>query len=148
MGRAACLPTVSRMTLPTAQSHRRPVAFETTDAIEAIDRPEPTPDPPEAPLAPGSYLAVEQGGDRRLLPLSQPVTHIGRGFAATLQLEDAGVSRRHAVLVQRRGRTLLLDDRSANGTWVNGERVQEAELRDGDVIAVGRVALVYREILA
>jgi pSer/pThr/pTyr-binding forkhead associated (FHA) protein len=39
----------------------------------------------------------------------------------------------------------VLDDRSANGTRVNGECVTGAELSDGDVILVGRVVLTYRE---
>ena len=39
----------------------------------------------------------------------------------------------------------VLDDRSANGTRVNGERVTGAELSDGDVIQVGQVVLTYRE---
>ena len=42
----------------------------------------------------------------------------------------------------------ILDDRSANGTWVNGRRVFDAELHDGDVIVMGRAVLVYRELLA
>jgi pSer/pThr/pTyr-binding forkhead associated (FHA) protein len=83
-----------------------------------------------------------------VLALTRPITHVGRGFAATLQLEDPGVSRRHAIVLQRRGVVRILDDRSANGTWLNGGRVFDAELRDGDVIVVGRVVLVYREVLA
>jgi pSer/pThr/pTyr-binding forkhead associated (FHA) protein len=39
----------------------------------------------------------------------------------------------------------ILDDRSANGTRVNGHPVTRADLQDGDVILVGRVALTYRE---
>jgi pSer/pThr/pTyr-binding forkhead associated (FHA) protein len=40
----------------------------------------------------------------------------------------------------------ILDDRSANGTFVNGVRVTDAQLRDRDVIRVGRVALVFRVV--
>ena len=40
----------------------------------------------------------------------------------------------------------ILDDRSANGTFVNGRRVTEAELRDGDVVVLGRVVLTYRDV--
>jgi pSer/pThr/pTyr-binding forkhead associated (FHA) protein len=54
------------------------------------------------------------------------------------------VSRRHAIIFND-GAVRILDDRSANGTKVNGEAVLTADLRDGDVIAVGRVALTYRE---
>ena len=40
----------------------------------------------------------------------------------------------------------LLDDRSSNGTFVNGRRISQAELRDGDVILLGRVVLRYLEV--
>jgi pSer/pThr/pTyr-binding forkhead associated (FHA) protein len=42
----------------------------------------------------------------------------------------------------------ILDDRSANGTFVNGRRVTEAELHDGDVVVLGRVVLTYRDVIA
>src|SRR3954467_3845402 len=83
--------------------------------------------------APGRYMAVEEGELMRLVPLHGPVTHIGRGFSADLRLEDQSISRRHAVIVERRGGMRILDDRSANGTFVNGRRVAEAALHDRDV---------------
>ena len=96
--------------------------------------------------APGHYLALEEGELTRLIPLRGAVTHLGRGFSADLRLEDQSVSRRHAVIVDYRHGARLLDDRSANGTWVNGRRVAEATLRDRDVIRIGRVTLVYIEV--
>jgi pSer/pThr/pTyr-binding forkhead associated (FHA) protein len=38
---------------------------------------------------------------------------------------------------------VLLDDRSLNGVWVNGERVGQATLRDGDAVAVGDVQMRF-----
>jgi pSer/pThr/pTyr-binding forkhead associated (FHA) protein len=96
--------------------------------------------------APGRYLAIEDGELTRLVALQRSVTHLGRGFSADLRLEDQSVSRRHAVIVDDGDSARILDDRSANGTFVNGVRVTDAELRDGDVIHVGRVALVYRAV--
>jgi pSer/pThr/pTyr-binding forkhead associated (FHA) protein len=96
--------------------------------------------------APGRYLAIEEGDVTRLVALHQSVTHVGRGFSADLRLEDQSVSRRHAVIVDGGEGTRILDDRSANGTFVNGRRVTEAVLRDRDVIRLGRVALVYRDV--
>ena len=40
----------------------------------------------------------------------------------------------------------ILDDRSSNGTFVNGRRVQQSELRNGDVIVLGRAVLRYVEL--
>lgn len=96
--------------------------------------------------APGRYLAVEEGELMRLVPLHGQVTHIGRGFSADLRLEDQSISRRHAVVVEHPGGAQILDDRSANGTFVNERRVTEATLNDRDVIQLGRVVLVYVDI--
>ncbi len=134
------------MTLPRTPLDPDLLALERTEALEAVDRPSGDGGPHDGPATPGRWLVVEQGGEERTFALTRPITHLGRGFGATLQLEDLGVSRRHAIVVQRRGGVRILDDRSANGTWVNGRRVHEAELRDGDVIALGRVVLVYREL--
>ena len=56
------------------------------------------------------------------------------------------MSRRHAVVIHRGGRTMLLDDRSLNGIYVNGQRVSEAALNDGDWIGIGHVSLRYVEV--
>ena len=94
---------------------------------------------------PGRYLAVDDGDDRRLVPLHADVLHIGRGLRAHVRLDDASVSRHHAIIARQGDRTRLVDDRSANGTWVNGRRIEQADLDDGDVIVVGRVVLTYVE---
>lgn len=98
--------------------------------------------------APGRYLAIEDGEVTRLVALRQAVIHVGRGFSADLRLEDQSVSRRHAVIVDDGDGegARILDDRSANGTFVNGRRVSDAQLRDRDVIRLGRVALVFRVV--
>ena len=49
-------------------------------------------------------------------------------------------------IVGRSGRTVLLDDRSLNGLFVNGDRVGEAALNDGDAIMIGHVSLRYVEV--
>jgi pSer/pThr/pTyr-binding forkhead associated (FHA) protein len=97
-------------------------------------------------LDPGRYIEV-QGPERSLtIPLEEGAMRIGRGLAADLRLDDASVSRRHAILVPRPNGARILDDRSSNGTLVNGRRVQQAELANGDVILLGRVLLRYLEV--
>ena len=97
-------------------------------------------------LAPGRYLAVEDGADLVVLPLTRDVTHVGRSPAADIVLGDPSVSRRHAVLARRGGRTVVLDDRSLNGVRVNGVRCGEATLADGDVVVIGRLVARYIEV--
>lgn len=97
--------------------------------------------------APGRYLAIEDGDVTRLVALRERVTHLGRGFSADLRLEDQSVSRRHAVIVDDGDGARILDDRSANGTFVNGVRVTDVQLHDRDIIQLGRVALVFRVVV-
>jgi len=97
-------------------------------------------------VQPGRYIEI-QGPQRALLiPLATEAIHIGRGLSAELRLDDSSVSRRHAILVPRPSGARILDDRSANGTFVNGRRIQQAELRGGDVIVLGRVVLRFLEL--
>ena len=96
-------------------------------------------------LAPGRYLAVEDAGETVLLPLDNDVVRVGRSPACDIVLDDASVSRRHALLARRGEATFVLDDRSLNGVRVNGERVSEAALHDGDALVLGKVAVRYVE---
>jgi pSer/pThr/pTyr-binding forkhead associated (FHA) protein len=91
----------------------------------------------------GEYLAVEDGSEVVLLTLPAGALRIGRSTSAGLSLDDATVSRRHALIVHDEHGTRILDDRSLNGVVVGGRRVSAATLRDGDVIELGRVRLHY-----
>ena len=90
------------------------------------------------------YLEIETGAERRVVPLRDDVIHVGRGLSADVRLDDATVSRKHAVIVRRDEGAFILDDRSMNGVVVNGQRVREARLEDGDEILLGRVGLRFR----
>src|SRR5688500_16233316 len=92
-------------------------------------------------LARGRWLVYGS----RAYGLTGDVTHVGRGVTADIRLDDHTVSARHAIVVLRADRLRILDDRSTNGTVVNGRRVNEAELHDGDVVVLGRVVLTYRD---
>jgi pSer/pThr/pTyr-binding forkhead associated (FHA) protein len=94
-------------------------------------------------LEPARYLIADDG---EVFALGPDVTHVGRGIAADVRLDDHTVSARHAIVVARAAGLRILDDRSTNGTIVNGRRVDEAELHDGDVVVLGRVVLTYRDL--
>jgi hypothetical protein len=92
---------------------------------------------------PGKYLAYEDAGRRVVAPVSREWTRIGRSLSADIRFDDATVSRRHALVVNQADGVRVLDDRSLNGVYVNGERVDWAPLTDGDEIAIGRHAIHY-----
>jgi pSer/pThr/pTyr-binding forkhead associated (FHA) protein len=101
---------------------------------------------PSRPSETGRYIEVQGPDERLLIGLGRGVTHIGRGLAADLRLDEDSVSRRHAILLYRSSGSRILDDRSSNGTFVNGRRVTQADLKDGDVLVLGRVVLRYLEV--
>jgi len=103
---------------------------------------------PEQDAPAGRYLSIEDAEGTLLLPLTRPITHIGRGLVADVRFEDTQVSRRHAIVAVRGQAVRILDDRSTGGTFVNGRRVTVAELADGDVVRVGRAVFRYAVIAA
>jgi hypothetical protein len=92
---------------------------------------------------PGRYLAYEDDGRRVVAAVEREWTRIGRSLAADVRFDDATVSRRHALLVCQADGVRVLDDRSLNGVYVNGSRVEWSPLTDGDRIAVGRHTLWF-----
>jgi FHA domain len=97
----------------------------------------------EALGAPGPHLAYEDDGRRIVVPLEREWTRVGRSLAADVRFDDATVSRRHALIVCQADGVRVLDDRSLNGVYVNGRRVEWRALTDGDRISVGRHTLWF-----
>ncbi len=98
------------------------------------------------PVPHGSYLRATGRNRALLIPLEEPMAHIGRGLNVDLHLDDVSVSRRHAIILRTEEGHRILDDRSLNGTFVNGREIRHAELHDGDVITLGRVEFTYCEV--
>jgi hypothetical protein len=93
---------------------------------------------------PGDYLAYAGEERAEVIPLEPGWTRVGRSLSADLRFDDPTVSRRHALIYHEPGGgARILDDRSLNGVFVNGDRVDLAELADGDEIAVGRYTLFF-----
>ncbi|HEY4608870.1 MAG TPA: BTAD domain-containing putative transcriptional regulator, partial [Ilumatobacteraceae bacterium] len=87
--------------------------------------------------------AVLEFGSRRI-PLDGRVVTIGRLPDRDVVLDDVGVSRLHAEVRRVGSAFRLVDVGSANGTLVNGTRVVEQALMDGDAIRIGDVELTFR----
>lgn len=100
---------------------------------------------PIGDLPPGTgTLVVKRGpnaGSRFVL--SADVTRVGRHPDSDIFLDDITVSRRHAEIVKRDGKYWVQDVGSLNGTYLNRERVDVAQLASGDEVQVGRFKLVY-----
>jgi predicted RNA-binding Zn-ribbon protein involved in translation (DUF1610 family) len=93
---------------------------------------------------PGEYIAFRDNEENVItFSLRREWTRIGRSLAADIRFDDPTVSRRHALIVRQPDGLRVLDDRSLNGVYVNGERVEWSPLSDGDEIVVGRHHLHY-----
>lgn len=98
---------------------------------------------------PGPYVAWEERGEVRIVPVRETRSMaLGRSLSADVRFDDATVSRRHAILVREGDTVRVLDDRSLNGVFVNGERVTSRVLADGDELVVGRYHLRFLTVPA
>ena len=84
-------------------------------------------------LRPGRASEVPAGGIK-----------IGRATDNDIVIPDVLASRHHATLVPKPGGAEIIDNRSINGTFVNGARVESAVLHDGDTVTIGNVDLLFR----
>ena len=96
--------------------------------------------------ADGEYVAYEEDGRLRVVALKDGWTRIGRSLSADIRFDDPTVSRRHAMVHRGDGATRILDDRSLNGVFVRGERVDMQTLYDGDEVTIGRFDLYLMEL--
>jgi pSer/pThr/pTyr-binding forkhead associated (FHA) protein len=75
--------------------------------------------------------------------LESEVTRAGRHPESDIFLDDITVSRRHAEFVTHDEVTTVRDVGSLNGTYVNRERIEEAELASGDEVQIGKFKLLF-----
>lgn len=92
----------------------------------------------------GAKLVIsEQGRDElQVIDMSGDEVSVGRGPECTLRFDDGQVSRRHAVIRRLQDRYLIEDLLSANGTYLNEQRVRGCQpLSTEDVVRCGSVVL-------
>ena len=83
---------------------------------------------------------------RRVLPLADGDNVLGRDGDADVRLDDASVSREHALIRVSGGSATIEDLGSKNGTFVGEDRVRSPlPLQDGDVFTLGEVTLLFRD---
>jgi pSer/pThr/pTyr-binding forkhead associated (FHA) protein len=89
-------------------------------------------------------LVVKRGSDEGVrFVLESDVTSAGRHPESDIFLDDITVSRRHAEFVTRDQITTVRDVGSLNGTYVNRERIDEAQLKSGDEVQIGKFKLLF-----
>ena len=84
-------------------------------------------------------------GQKLRFPLFKDRLTIGRTDQNDIQLNAAYVSRRHAVVVTDHATTRVIDWGSKNGVFVNGDRITEHFLENGDIVTIGTAEFRYEE---
>ncbi len=89
-------------------------------------------------------LLVTKGADEgKQFELAGPSVSVGRDGTNRIRLHDTEVSRRHAEFRPVENGYVVIDVGSANGTFVNNQKIQEAVLQAGDQIVFGQTTVVY-----
>jgi hypothetical protein len=128
--------------------------FRVAAEAVSLERPEPRRRTAERPSArrtgadekevgEPSLVLLDEDEPVRTLPVGRRI-RIGRQADNDLVVTDPGVSRHHAEVTSERGTCTLRDLGSTNGTLVNGTRVREHVLRDGDRIHIGSSVVEFR----
>jgi hypothetical protein len=146
------LPDSPRVSFATDE-RLAPGEFRVAADAVALERPVPRRSTPrtsprvdvedEAPSAQPCLVLLDDDQVVRTIPIGRRA-RIGRQADNDLVLTDPGVSRHHAEITSERGTCTLRDLGSTNGTLVNGTRVSEHALRDGDRIQIGSSVVEFR----
>lgn len=93
-----------------------------------------------------AYLRVIRGPQMEaVFPLDGNVLQIGRDPQCEIFLNDMTVSRLHASIERVEGGHIIRDSNSFNGVWVNNKNIEEAALKEGDIIQIGTFCVQYKE---
>lgn len=122
-----------------------PIGDDTTIALPAEEFGDEEALPSIENLQPGqALLVIRRGmGAGSTFLLDNEVAVAGRSPESDLFLDDVTVSRRHAEILRDGARFVVKDAGSLNGTYVNRERVDVAELASGDELQIGKFKLVF-----
>jgi pSer/pThr/pTyr-binding forkhead associated (FHA) protein len=91
----------------------------------------------------GKLVVAQMGSPLQEYALNKASITLGRALSADIPLLDARLSRNHARLECGTSGCTIVDLGSANGTRLNGRRVEKAELSPGDIISIGNTSLRY-----
>lgn len=95
--------------------------------------------PKEVPISMQVKLVVIAGASKSGEITVKPPMSLGRSRDADLTLRHALISRKHCEIAESNGQVIVRDLGSLNGTFLGGERISEAPLKDGDELMVGSV---------
>jgi len=88
-----------------------------------------------------NFIVKGPSGVEKAYPMRAISVTIGRSDQCDIAVKDSSMSGRHAEISKINGEIRVKDMGSANGIWLNGERVDDVELFDGDVLRLGQTSI-------
>ncbi len=88
-----------------------------------------------------NFIVKGPSGVEKAYPMRAITVTIGRSDQCDISVKDSSMSGRHAEISKINGEIRVKDMGSANGIWLNGERVDDVELFDGDVLRLGQTSI-------
>src|SRR3954462_7119941 len=88
-----------------------------------------------------NFIVKAPSGLEKAYPMGQMTLTIGRSDQCGISVKDSSMAGRHAEIKKSEGDITVRDLGSANGIYLNGERIDEAELYDGDVLRLGQTSI-------
>jgi pSer/pThr/pTyr-binding forkhead associated (FHA) protein len=92
-----------------------------------------------SPYQQGVFLII----NKQMIPLTKPVTSLGRQIGNDIVFQEEFLSRFHAQIIQEGDRYILVDKESTSGTFVNGRRIDRCVLNSGDLIALANIFIMF-----
>lgn len=92
-----------------------------------------------SPYQQGVFLII----NKQMIPLTKPVTTLGRQIGNDIVFQEEFLSRFHAEIVHESDKYILLDKNSTSGTFVNGKKIDRCVLNSGDLIALANIYIMF-----
>lgn len=100
-------------------------------------------DPPPAAAPAAKKRWSVRLGNGEVIPIDKPTLIIGRSRTCDVIIQSAKVSRQHASITEGGGTLHIEDLGSANGVWINGEKVTRTKISNGDTFSISDETLTF-----
>jgi pSer/pThr/pTyr-binding forkhead associated (FHA) protein len=81
--------------------------------------------------------------NKQMIPLTKPLTTLGRQIGNDIVFQEEFLSRFHAEIVHEKDKYILIDKDSTSGTFVNGRKIDRCVLNSGDLISMANIFIMF-----
>jgi pSer/pThr/pTyr-binding forkhead associated (FHA) protein len=81
--------------------------------------------------------------NKQMIPLTKPITTLGRQIGNDIVFQEEFLSRFHAEIIHENDKYILVDKESTSGTFVNGRMIDRCVLNSGDLISLANIFIMF-----